>query len=429
MSELHTPATPDWLLSLLVPLHGHQPQPGVQALATALARATWRKLQAACEAAGATGAHGQEAPDTPLAVALNNLGLHDWPASARWWSPELGSCMARLSRGQLREATIFFLLAAHGTGATGDWTLDLPQPCRLSFAGATFTAHEAVKARCEQGRLQLWVLPPPAAPLCWQHIGAHWVLEPGQATDSRIDFAAGATVTSAGFEDKQVQSWTLPASYRSGDDPEVDWPPAQTAADLGPAWRDQAARQTGEALDLLGQLHGNYRPWCQPLLRGLAACRVPHAQMLVSGSYRSHAGMLTVGFPIQTPLLAETLVHEISHQYYSLLSYAVPLIDRQVASGLYYSSFKRKDRPLEKILFAFHATANMAFYWHGLLQMSGPWQDLADRELGKLVGYIDSLGQTLREAPGLSPTGLACFELQSSMLQARGLRAAALAEH
>lgn len=420
MSDLRTSSAPDWMLSLLVPLHGSQPQAGAHALATAVARTTWRRLQQACQ---------DDAQAAPLRMALAGLDLQTWPTTSAWWCPELGMAMAHFRRGRLLDSVLFFLLAAHGAGVAGEWELPLDQSRRLSFAGSLFNAEGAVRAVCRQGRLQLGVQADPAPPLRWQHADTGWVLEPGQEADPACQLAAGVALQRPGFEDKMIQSWTLPSSYQSGDDPEVNWPPALPAPGLGHEWRTQAARQAGEALDLLGHLHPNYLPWCQPLLRGLATCQVPNPQMLISGSYRSHAGMLTVGFPIQLPLLAETLVHEISHQYYSLLSLAVPLIDKQVATGLYYSSFKRKDRPLEKILFAFHATANMAFYWHRVLQQSGPFQDLADRELGKLVGYIGSLGQTLRDAPGLSPTGQACFELQSAMLQERGLSTTAVALH
>lgn len=420
MSDIRSSSAPDWMLSLLVPLQGSQPQAGVHALATALAKTTWRRLQQACQDDGQAAA---------LRSALAGLDLQAWPTTAAWWCPELGMAMAHFRRGRLQDSVLFFLLAAHGAGVAGEWELPLAQAQRLSFAGSLFNAEGLVKAACRQGRLQLWLQAAPAEALCWHRAGNHWTLEPGQEAAPGCQLAPGVALQRPGFEDKMIQSWTLPPGYQSGDDPEVNWPPSLPEPGLGPAWRTQAARQAGEALDLLGQLHPNYLPWCQPLLRGLATCQVPNPQMLISGSYRTHAGMLTVGFPIQLPLLAETLVHEISHQYYSLLSLAVPLIDKQVATGLYYSSFKRKDRPLEKILFAFHATANMAFYWHQVLQQSGPFQDLADRELGKLVGYIGSLGQTLRDAPGLSPTGQACFELQSAMLLERGLCATAEALH
>ncbi|MGM9516354.1 aKG-HExxH-type peptide beta-hydroxylase [Roseateles sp. DB2] len=420
MSDICSSSAPDWMLSLLVPLHGSQPQAGAHALATALAKTTWRRLQQACQ---------DDGQFADLCVALAGMELQEWPTTAAWWCPELGMAMAHFRRGRLRDSVLFFLLAAHGAGVSGEWELPLAQAQRLSFAGNLFNAEGRVKARCHQGRLQLWVLAAPAAALCWQRAGARWVLESGQEASPICQLASGAALQRPGFEDKMVQSWTLPSSYQSGDDPEVNWPPSLPEPELGHDWRTQVAMQASDALGLLGELHPNYLPWCQPLLRGIAACKVPNPQMLISGSYRTHAGMLTVGFPVQLPLLAETLVHEISHQYYSLLSLAVPLIDKQVATGLYYSSFKRKHRPLEKILFAFHATANMAFYWHRVLQQSGPWQDLADRELGKLVGYIGSLAQTLRDAPGLSPTGQACFALQSTMLLERGLSLTELAPH
>ena len=59
------------------------------------------------------------------------------------------------------------------------------------------------------------------------------------------------------------------------------------------------------------------------------------------------------------------LVHEISHQYYSLLTRLGP-VDDGSDQNLYYSPFPRANRKMNRILLAYHAFANvLIFYYDG----------------------------------------------------------------
>ena len=60
--------------------------------------------------------------------------------------------------------------------------------------------------------------------------------------------------------------------------------------------------------------------------------------------------------------IAEVLVHECAHQYFYLLAYVGPYDDGS-DERLYWSPPLRRNRPLSRILMAYHALANVRLFY------------------------------------------------------------------
>ncbi|WP_426106431.1 aKG-HExxH-type peptide beta-hydroxylase [Massilia sp. TSP1-1-2] len=334
------------------------------------------------------------------------------------WQPELGACMERMKQGQPLEAVVHALLSLHALGVPGTWSLSLAAPLRVSMGGHIFNLHGTVEVAGDGARLHCSVADGACAPLRFAHQGGRWRLE-GTA-EAPWDYAAPAFVGYAGFETCYVQPWLLPGGHQPGDDLMVDWPPQPADAHCTQL-AQQAAAQMGEALDMLNVAGARYLPWLRPVMRGIAACPVYEPGVRVSASFPNHLGVISAGFPLKAAYLAEILVHEFSHQYYLLLDAVTPLVKKQDEQPLFYSSFKMKQRPLGKIFLAYHATANMALFWHDLHANSGVSVALYADELTKLLYHTDSLGSVIASSAGLTAAGAAMFETQRDLLKERGL--------
>jgi HEXXH motif-containing protein len=338
--------------------------------------------------------------------------------NARAWQPELGACLDRMKRQQPLEAAVQALFAMHALRVPGVWSLAPPGTMRASMGGHIFDLAGQVQVQGDGERLQLRRSDIACAPLVFAYDGARWRLAAPAAQAWR--HVAPSSIDYRGFESCYVQAWSLPDSHRAGDDLLVDWPP-QPADAIGAQLASQAAHQLGDALALLEQAGPRYLPWLRPVMRGIAACPVYAPGLRVSASFPNHFGVISAAFPLTTAYLAEILVHEFSHQYYLLLEAVMPLVKKEVQPQLYYSSFKMKQRPLGKILLTYHATANMALFWHDLHANGGAGNPLYRAELENLLHHTDSLGAIIASSNGLTEAGEAMFETQRELLGERDL--------
>jgi HEXXH motif-containing protein len=102
------------------------------------------------------------------------------------------------------------------------------------------------------------------------------------------------------------------------------------------------------------------------------------------------------------------LIHEASHQYFELLNKLGPTVDPG-HTELYYSPVKKCDRPLHKILFAYHAFANVMLFYRGVAECG-----LADSSSAKFQNVLNDelrqLEQPLLENDAILPIGRALVE-------------------
>ena len=141
--------------------------------------------------------------------------------------------------------------------------------------------------------------------------------------------------------------------------------------DLSAEAFDEAVRTTEWALQLIEEAAPSYLTWCKRVLKQvqLVGCSTPGVSTSRSALIRP--GVISTSHPAHVVQFAESIVHECSHQYFYLLEALRPIKRTPDDLGLFYSSILARERPLDKILCAYHATANIIFFLR-LLQQRCP---------------------------------------------------------
>jgi HEXXH motif-containing protein len=103
--------------------------------------------------------------------------------------------------------------------------------------------------------------------------------------------------------------------------------------------------------------------------------------------------------------VADALVHEASHQYANLVSLAFPL-SNGTDSKLYYSALARRERPIDRVLFAFHAAGNIALFYADALK--GGRSECA-YNYKWAVECANSLREPIEQTTGLTDVGLGVY--------------------
>ncbi len=159
-----------------------------------------------------------------------------------------------------------------------------------------------------------------------------------------------------------------------------------------------------EAVALLRNHASTYLRWVERILRYIILLR--HGKEHVSGSAEGGWGLIHTSACCHSLLFAETLVHEASHQYLYLLC-RLGRVDDGTDANLYYSPIVQAHRPLNRIVLAYHAFANVLLLYR-LFRTSGLEDDgyLARNE-ASLVPQLNQLESALRKNSALTPIGLA----------------------
>lgn len=162
-----------------------------------------------------------------------------------------------------------------------------------------------------------------------------------------------------------------------------------------------------QALDLLEGHLPHYFDWVVRIIRRVV---VLHAERdeLYSGSPEYQYGTILISDNFRVLSVAEMLIHEASHQYLELLNKLGPTVDPR-HTELYYSPAKQCDRPLEKILLAYHAFANVMLFYRGVNECG-----LADSRFAKFQNVLNDelcqLEQPLVENDAILPMGRALVD-------------------
>ena len=162
-----------------------------------------------------------------------------------------------------------------------------------------------------------------------------------------------------------------------------------------------------QALDLLEKHLPHYLDWVVRIIQRVA---VVHSErnVLYSGSHESQHGTIFISDNSRVLSVAEMLIHEASHKYFELLNKLGPTVDPS-HTQLYYSPAKRCDRPLPKILLAYHAFANVMLFYRGVAECG-----LADSSSAKFQNVLNDelrqLQQPLLKNDAILPVGRVLVE-------------------
>jgi hypothetical protein len=163
-----------------------------------------------------------------------------------------------------------------------------------------------------------------------------------------------------------------------------------------------------DALGLLGKHAPVYVPWVERILRCIILLEDDDARMN-SGSENGQSGVVYMSVSSSPMPFAELLVHEATHQYKHLLC-RLGTIDDGTDKNLYYSPVVRRQRPLDRIVVAYHAFANiLLLYRH--CQASGVEDNgYCEQNEDLLVRSVRELEAPLCNNPALTPIGRALCE-------------------
>jgi hypothetical protein len=162
-----------------------------------------------------------------------------------------------------------------------------------------------------------------------------------------------------------------------------------------------------QTLDLLEEHLPHYFDWIVRIIRRVVVLHTER-NALHSGSPENQYGTILISDNFRVLSLAEMLIHEASHQYLELLNKLGPAVDPG-HTELYFSPVKQCDRPLDKILLAYHAFANVMLFYRGVTECG-----LADSRFAKFRNVLNDelrqLEQPLLENSAILPIGRALVE-------------------
>ncbi len=313
------------------------------------------------------------------------------------WSSDLGNLYGATKRGDKDHATrsaAAFALMAGAAGFPGHWQLELSKPAKFFWDD--------------------WILP-----------GCDKLSVISSDSDARLNLSLEGNETQVSFvRDSDLWKCQTPElamrlpAFGSGTrqlvflprDAALDSGFFRDADDAAPAletFSPSLIETLTTALDLLEEHVPHYFDWVVRIIRRVV---VLHSEqdLLRSGSHENQYGTIHISDNLRVLSLAEMLIHEASHQYLELLIKLGPTIDPG-HKKLYYSPVKQCDRPLHKILLAYHAFANVMLFYRNVDE-----RGLADDYFTNLQNVLNEelsqLEQPLIGNDAILPIGKALVE-------------------
>jgi HEXXH motif-containing protein len=166
-----------------------------------------------------------------------------------------------------------------------------------------------------------------------------------------------------------------------------------------------AAALVAEAVDLLDRAGPVWRQWFDRAVRRVLLLHAGDGTRSMSGSSSETPGLIALS--LAPPLrVAEMLVHESSHLYYHIAGLVGPVEDGS-DRRLYFSPAVQRERPLDRILVAFHAFGNVLVFYRALRRAGADPDGWLEQSITRLSGEVSALEAPLRDNPALTEVGRA----------------------
>lgn len=151
-----------------------------------------------------------------------------------------------------------------------------------------------------------------------------------------------------------------------------------------------------------------FKPWVERTVHAIVPVDAPYGST-TSSSFEHHPTIIALSHDSPALSIADALVHEASHQHVYLLTQLGP-VDDGTDTRLYFSPARRTERPIDKILLAYHAFANVLLFYRAC-QASGLGDDeLCQRQERAYAESVAELQRPLEATHALTPLGRALFE-------------------
>jgi HEXXH motif-containing protein len=164
-----------------------------------------------------------------------------------------------------------------------------------------------------------------------------------------------------------------------------------------------------EAFAVLQEYAPEYLPWVRDSLRYVVPLSPPAPDVRRSYSVKGLHGVVFMSFPASPLKTAETLVHECAHQHYHLAEEWFRLANGRDERS-YYSVYVRKERPIDRVLIAFHAFANVVLFHRACIAANAPFADACASIVAENEPHLAEFKTFLGGSNGLTKAGRAIWE-------------------
>lgn len=309
------------------------------------------------------------------------------------WCPELGQCLRALKSGKVAKAQrgltqiVLNLLTA---GVPGAWKFDLPELMR--FRWDTFLFPKVVRLEIDSDGKQ--------ANIRASDGESNQTLEFYNTSNGRIEWQSDDAETLAYVELGHNRALLLSGIHAQ----EMLLPDTVLPGVL--TVTETHKKHLSDPIDLFREQFPEWSSWFDRVLRTITISESP-PEGVHSGTSEGFYGSIWISDCDDTLKVAESLIHEASHQYYFLLS---RLVDLTRDDGrLFYSPFVGIDRPPDKLLLAYHAFTNVEIFYRACLKNEIKAAQ-CERVLEQLRRELGHVQKVLANEIDLTSVGKCIFE-------------------
>ncbi len=307
------------------------------------------------------------------------------------WDPWAGAVARSLRRDDPapeRAAVVAALHLTAGGSATSSWSCLLGEPARLRFGRCVLPAADLVAVSVDNS---------------WVQIGIQ-----GPAGDHQVTLAPDGSYQAAGAELLPAVGERRQLTLLARGEPEIGFPPDGEGVVVPGSLPREAVSSLECALELLGRCAPRYLRWVEWAVRDavVLSAEPGSPRSGVSGDW---PGLVYLSAPHEPATVAELLVHEAAHQYLHLTRRVGP-VDDGSDERRYWSPLKGAERPLGRLLAAYHAFGNVALLYWACIEAGVDDLGHAAVRLPTLLEALRSTEVHLWENPALTPAGRALLD-------------------
>jgi hypothetical protein len=323
------------------------------------------------------------------------------------WSPELGVARKLARRDDPTAAAVQLTLLLASLGHEGRYCINLGRQHDFMLAGYRVSLSGEITIEADGSDLTITqhdAQGGQSIAMVVQGGGAAWMIAEPSLSSGLVSFSARAPIACGRVSEKFCVG--VGQAMNTFDDGAMD--DVEVVALMDPkssAFATAASGEIAKAYELIDAVAPEFSGYVTHLVRGLALIPVPASGDVrrQSGSSMNNPGMPTCTYPCDVDWLAETIVHEASHQYLQLLQRAFPLCTDGEA-GRYYSSIKEMYRGLERQLVGYHAVVNMVRFRRALI-VNGGENEKRVNELNRFERFAAEMRDELRTATEYTAEG------------------------
>ncbi len=233
----------------------------------------------------------------------------------------------------------------------------------------------------------------------------------GATTRTTLTAAGGMRSLGEVIVDGERRLWIADGEDRDAMQLDGDWP--FTTMPL-----EYRVKELSSAIEFVRQHAPEYLSWFGDAVRVVVSW-VGADQVLKSGSTPGNQGLIYVSSPLPVARLAESLVHEASHQYFQTAETMHRFTGMAADERVYWSPYAGQNRHIDLILFAFHAFANVTVFYQQVLrgQIDDELRAHAERTLAFHRPHIRLFKGYLGSSEELTPAGHALFRTVNARIE------------